>query len=70
MSVEMLKAQIRMLMGQLARNGFEMRREKRVNRTIDLMAARMEIYKSIAHRQGMIIEIQAAHLKFSDKEAA
>lgn len=69
MSVEMLKAQIHGLMRDLAINGLHLRVEKRVGRKFELMAARMEIYKSIAHRQGLIIEMQANDIDFARKVA-
>lgn len=61
---EQLIVQIRELLKDLARNGFELRREKRVNRQIELHLARVEIYKSICHRQGLIIEMQANEIEY------
>jgi hypothetical protein len=61
---EQLMVQIRELLKDLARNGFELRQEKRMNRQIELHCARVEIYKSICHRQGLIIEAQANEIEY------
>jgi hypothetical protein len=69
LTVETLRKEIRMLQQTLATNGFEMRMEKRTNRILDLMTARMEIYKSIAHRQGLLIEVLTNEVNFERKVA-
>jgi shikimate kinase len=57
MSVEQLKAEIQVLMTQLNYNTMQMRlQHDNIEVMISLMAARVEIYKSVAHRQGLIIE--------------
>lgn len=56
---ESLKGEIRELMKDMAENGFELRRVERKGlflRQNELLHARHEIMKSIAHRQGMVIE--------------
>jgi hypothetical protein len=70
MTKQALKVQIRELMKDLTRNGFDLRVEKRVVRQLELHLARVEIYKSIAHRQGLIIEIQDNELRFEKLEVA
>lgn len=66
-SIESLRAQIRELMQALSSNGLNLRMTEKRKSTIglsELLHARVEIYKSIAHRQGMIIEVQATEIKF------
>jgi hypothetical protein len=57
---ESLKAEIRGLMIDLATNGSLLRRLERSNMWLnanELLHARHEIMKSIAHRQGLLIEM-------------
>jgi hypothetical protein len=59
MSKEGLRAQIRELTRDLAVNGMNVSRMQRignVNEVIQLLLVRTEILKSIAHRQGLLIE--------------
>ena len=58
-TVETLKRQVRELMKDLAINGVELGRLRGMNMWVrqgELLLARTEILKSIAHRQGLIIE--------------
>ena len=65
---EQLKVEIQLLMQELAKSGMRLRMEKRINRQIELMHLRTELYKSITHRQGLIIEMMANEAEY--KEAA
>ena len=65
---ETIRAEIVVLMRELARTGMALRMEKRINRQIELMHARTEIYKSIAHRQGLMIEMMTNELAFAQPE--
>ena len=70
-TIESLKVEIRELMKDLARNGAESVREHKSGRTMNLerlAVARVEIYKSIAHRQGLIIEILTVQVKFERED--
>ena len=64
---ETIGNEIRELASDLARNGFNLGvAAKRGDKwsMSELMLARVEIYKSIAHRQGLFIEILNAELKY------
>lgn len=68
---ESLMVEIRSLMKDLAVNGMNMRMAKNSNnidQLINLLAVRTEIYKSIAHRQGLLIEVLSNEVEF--KKAA
>jgi hypothetical protein len=57
---EQLRAEISSLMVDLVRNGVHMRtmiRWGNVREQLNLMAARVEILKSICHRQGQLIQL-------------
>ena len=58
--VEKLRQQISMLEQALEKNEWNLKCERRSSRILDLMIARMEIYKSIAYRQNLLIELQTA----------
>lgn len=64
MSIEQLKTNVRMLQGELAKNGMNLRLAKNIERQAELLHARLEIYKSIAHLQGRMIEVLRAENKF------
>ena len=72
-SVESIRAEIRTLLGALNQSTVELKRAEKQNmwlRVSELLSARIEIYKSIAHRQGLIIEMQDNELKFYDRKVA
>jgi hypothetical protein len=69
MSREVLKREIADLQRTLAENSINLRKLKfNVRETINLHAARVEILKSIAYRQGELIKILERDLEY--KEAA
>lgn len=70
MNKEIIKSQIRELMKALARNNFEARKEKNINRQLELAFARVEIYKSIAHRQSLLLDVICNEMRFMSDEAA
>ncbi len=65
-SKEGIRAQIVELMKDMTRNGFELRLEKRMHRQIELHHQRVEILKSICHKQGLLIEIMVAESKWTE----
>ena len=68
---ESLRVAIRELMKDLAGNGLALRLNKKSTvRTEELLLCRCEILKSIAHRQGLLIEMMANEIEYSTKEAA
>jgi hypothetical protein len=71
-SKESLRVEIRELMKDLAGNGLALRLNKAsVIRTGQLLHCRTEILKSIAHRQGLMIEILETEAEYlTMKEAA
>ena len=68
--MEALRQQVRNLQMDLAGTEFALRMEKDLGRQIELMLARTEIYKSICHRQGLMIQEMSQTIAFYDKEEA
>ena len=69
---ESLKREIGELMKDLVHAGFELKRTERTNqwlRANELLHARHEIMKSIAHRQGLIIEMMENDMEYGSKAA-
>ena len=65
---ESLMNEIRDLMAAMAQNGMELRRCERSNMWIkanELLHARTEILKSIAHRQGLLIEVLNNEIEYA-----
>lgn len=63
-----LKVEIRGLIRALAINGMNMNMAKRsdnIDLTVNLLCARTEILKSIAHRQGLLIEVLDNEIEYS-----
>ena len=72
-SISCLKVEIQTLMMALSQSTIELRGCEKRNmwlRVAEILHARVEIYKSIAHRQGLIIEMQDNELKFYDRKVA
>jgi hypothetical protein len=70
---ESIKREIQDLMAALAQNNFGLRRMERRNMWLnanELLHARHEIMKSIAHRQGLLIEIMENEMEYSTKREA
>ena len=68
-SKENIKAEINLLCRELAVNGMNLnmqRRRQNLDEVINLMCARTEILKSIAHRQGLLIEILENESRYSE----
>jgi hypothetical protein len=64
---ESLKVEIRELMLAMAHNGLNMRMMERSNMWLkanELLHARTEILKSIAHRQGLLIEVLSNEIEY------
>ena len=61
---ESLMVEIRDLMQDLAKNGLLLRGAKSPTRIIELSHARTEILLSIAHRQGLMIEILETEIEY------
>jgi hypothetical protein len=74
MTVQQIKNQIRDLQVALAQNNLELKRETRANRTMNLprlMEARYQIMLTIAHRQGLLIQILETEVAYqTTKEVA
>lgn len=68
-TISSLKKEIAELHRAMMENNWHLKREKRAARVVELMAARIEIYKSIAHRQFLMIEIYQEMEAF-EQEAA
>lgn len=70
MDLKRLRKEIRDLQKMLAENGFLLRTTPKtlIKVHIDLMAARMEIYRSIAHRQFRMIQILDGIKEFEREE--
>jgi hypothetical protein len=71
--MEELKAQIRGLMRELAHNGVRLRivqKRGSLNDACNLMCVRVELLKSIAHRQGLLIEALENEMSFSERKVA
>lgn len=64
---ESLLKEIRILMRELAKASFNLRMEKRGDRQIALHHVRTEIYKSICHRQGLVIQALTAEVEFGSE---
>ena len=62
---ETLRVEIRVLMTEMARNGLLLGMAKNPTRMIELSHARTEILLSIAHRQGLLIEILSNEIEYS-----
>ncbi len=65
---ESIKQEIRTLTQAMAQNSMEIRRETRAGRTnalVRLAEARHQIMLSIAHRQGLMIEILENEMEYS-----
>ena len=70
---ESIKVEIRTLMTALAQSSMELRREIKSGRTMHLARlaeARHQIVLSIAHRQGLLIEILSNEIEYSTKKEA
>lgn len=67
--IKTLRAEIAQLHRAMTENNFYLKREKRAGRIVELMAARIEIYKSITHRQFLLLEIYETMAEF-EREVA
>lgn len=67
---QQLRQQIQGLMSDLAGTALELRMAKSIDRQMELMLARTEIYKSIAHRQGLLIVMISQENKYWTNQAA
>jgi hypothetical protein len=66
MTIRSIKNEIKELQKDLARNGFEISMNKNnAVRLIELLHCRQEIYKSICHRQFLIMELMDNEIRFN-----